>query len=187
MKRAVTGIVLAGGASRRMGRDKGFVSYKGKTLIEYSIENIKCVCDSIIISSNKVSKYNNFNYPIIKDITDPIGPIGGIYSCLLASKTTDNLIISCDIPELYPATLDFLLSNKQDYEIVVPQHDDGHFEPLAGYYSKKIIPVLEKAITNKNYKLMDLFKQVGFKSIKISEMPHGSSQFKNVNTLEDLM
>jgi molybdopterin-guanine dinucleotide biosynthesis protein A len=79
----ITGIMLAGGNSSRMGKHKALVEYKGKKLIEWSISILKDLCDTIIISSN--SKHlRNYGYEIIEDVHENIGPIGGLYAMLIA-------------------------------------------------------------------------------------------------------
>lgn len=183
----VTGIILAGGASSRMGNDKGLCNYKGKPLIFYAINVLNTICDDIIISSNNPESYSSFGYKIVADEIKKIGPLGGIYSCLKYSQTTDNLIISCDMPHLTSELMYSLLSFSAQYDIVVSQHVNSYYEPLAGYYSSNVTPVIERFIKIKDYKLLNLFEKVKFKSIPIEDLPGGASQFKNFNTPIDLI
>jgi len=82
----ITGIILAGGKSSRMGMDKGFCALNGKPMVQYAIDILEQTCDSIIICSNN-SDYELFDLPVIPDIIKDIGPMGGIYSGLKNSKT----------------------------------------------------------------------------------------------------
>jgi len=187
MQNRVTGIVLSGGASRRMGQDKGLTLYRNKELIQYSIELLTPFCSKIIISSNATENYNKFGKPVIPDVIAGLGPIGGIYSALVSSETSDNLILSCDMPELTSEVPETILSLSSYYDIVVPVHENGFFEPMAGYYSTSVLPVLKKSIENKNYKLVDLFTKVSFGTIDINKLLSGSDQFRNVNRPDDLI
>jgi len=86
--------VLAGGASSRMGKDKGLCEFKGKSLVYYAIEALLPICDTIIISSNNTEDYQKFGFDVVVDQHKNIGPIGGIYSSLHKSITQHNLILN---------------------------------------------------------------------------------------------
>lgn len=184
----VTGIILAGGVSSRMGKDKGLCEFKGRALVRFAIDALLPICDRIIISSNNIKGYESFGYKVVADKHRSIGPIGGIYSCLLESNTKHNLVLSCDTPNISTSLLRFILSNSFGYDVVVPEHGKSFIEPLAGYYSSGIIPNLEKSINNEEYKLMTFFNKVNFTSIRVDSISGYSNKlFKNLNTPDDLL
>lgn len=186
-KQEVTGIILAGGASSRMGKDKGLCEFRGKALIDYSIEVLTPLCEKILISSNNIVEYQKFGYQVVIDEYKNIGPIGGIYSSLRKSTTIQNLIISCDTPFLNTQLFEYILANSDNYEIVVPEHGNSFIEPLAAYYSSDIIPRLESSIQRNDYKLISFFNEVVYKSIKVDDIPGYSKElFKNLNIPDDL-
>ncbi|MAE09309.1 MAG: hypothetical protein CL661_11185 [Bacteroidetes bacterium] len=186
-KQEVTGIILAGGASSRMGKDKGLCEFQGKALINYAIDVLTPICGKILISSNNVVEYQKFGYQVVIDEHKNIGPMGGIYSSLRKSSTKHNLIISCDTPFLSTQLLEYILDNSNNYDIVVPVHGNSFIEPLAAYYSTNIIPNLESSIKRNNYKLINFFNVVKHKSIKVDSMPGFSKElFRNFNTPGDL-
>lgn len=187
-KQEVTGIILAGGASSRMGKDKGLCEFKGKALINYAIEALLPLCSTILISSNNVDDYQGLGYEVVVDEYQGIGPIDGIYSTLKKSVTRHNLIISCDTPFLNTQLLEYVLANSDDYDIVVPEHGNSFIEPLAAYYSSAIINNLKNTIESKDYKLMNFFNKVRFKKVKVDKLPEYSNKlFKNLNTPDDLL
>ncbi|MFK5856314.1 MAG: molybdenum cofactor guanylyltransferase [Bacteroidota bacterium] len=187
-KKEVTGIILAGGASSRMGKDKGLCEFKGSALVNYAIEALLPLCQTIIISSNNIESYQKFGYQVVSDRIKDIGPIGGIYSCMKESTTKHNLVISCDTPFLNTQLMEHVLLNSENYDIVVPEHGESYIEPLAAYYSSAIIDILEDSINKKDYKLMNLFKKVKFKSINVDSFEGYSKMlFKNLNTPNDLL
>jgi molybdopterin-guanine dinucleotide biosynthesis protein A len=187
-KHNVTGIVLAGGASSRMGRDKGLCEFKGKRLVKYAIEALLPLCNTILISSNNIDNYKVFGYKVVTDEFKNIGPIGGIYSSLKASATKHNLIISCDTPFLNTQLLAFVLANSNNFDVVVPEHGNAFVEPLAAYYSSNIIGKLEGSIRQNDYKLMNFFKKVKYQSLKVdSIVGYSSKLFLNLNAPNDLL
>lgn len=171
-----------------MGKDKGLCEFRGKALINYAIEALVPLCDRILISSNNVDDYQEFGYQVVVDEYKGIGPIGGIYSSLRNSATKHNLVISCDTPFLITQLLEYVLINFDNYDVVVPEHGNSYIEPLAAYYSSNIIKQLESSIKRKDYKLMNFFTRVKFKSIKVDTIPGYSNKlFKNLNTPDDLL
>ena len=79
---AITGVILAGGKSSRMGFDKGLAILNGKPMIQYVIDVFEKLGLDIIIISNSPG-YETFGYPIYNDLIPEKGPVGGIYTCLL--------------------------------------------------------------------------------------------------------
>lgn len=188
IKKEVTGIILAGGASSRMGKDKGLCEFKGKALISYAIEALLPLCSTILISSNNVDDYQEFGYEVVVDEYKDIGPIGGIYSTLKKSATNHNLIISCDTPFVNTQLLEYVLENSDNYDVVVPEHGNSFIEPLAAYYSSALVNDLENTIDRKDYKLMNFFNKVRFRKLKVDSFAGFSNNlFKNLNTPDDLL
>ncbi|HBK82852.1 MAG TPA: molybdenum cofactor guanylyltransferase, partial [Flavobacterium sp.] len=89
--------ILCGGKSSRMQTEKGLVLYQEKRFIECVIEAVLPISNNIQLITNS-SKYDHLAFKKFKDIVVDKGPVGGIYTALTYSKTTLNLILSCDIP-----------------------------------------------------------------------------------------
>ncbi|MBE0650138.1 MAG: molybdenum cofactor guanylyltransferase [Bacteroidales bacterium] len=188
-KKDITGIILAGGKSSRMGRDKALFDFKGKKLVSYAIEALKPLCGTLMISANQtLEDYRTFGFPVISDEIKEVGPMGGILTCLKHSHTQRNLIISCDTPFVGSELFRHLLSEIENFQIVVPSHETFLIEPLNAYYNTNIIGEMEKSIREGNYKLMDFFKKIRFKSVEINEnLPfYNEHLFTNINTLDDM-
>ena len=135
-KIGLTGIILAGGKSRRMGQEKGLIELNGKFLIQYAIDVLQPICDTILISTNSHS-YDFLPYQKVADEFPNSGPMGGIYSCLKASTTIQNLVLSCDMPFIQSELLSDLIKNAEGYDVVVPWHGGQKFEPMCAYYHQK--------------------------------------------------
>jgi len=184
----LTGIILSGGKSSRMGTVKGLAKFQGKPLISYAIKALEPIVDTIIIGANSELAYKEFGFDIVEDELKNIGPIGGILSTLRYSKTANNIILSCDMPYVRTDLLSYLYQNGKDYDVVVAAHGDNKLEPLCGFYSRNTIIDIEASIEEGNYKLQDFFNKVNFKALRVDSMPfYTKDLFVNINKPEDLI
>ncbi len=183
----ITGIILAGGKSSRMGSDKGLTLFNNKPLINYVIDVLQPLCEKIIISANN-SEYDKFGYDVINDIVPDSGPMGGIYSALLHSTTDVNIVLSCDSPFVKTQTFEYLMEQYDNADICVPMQSSGKYEPLCGIYKKSVIPYFKEFIENKNYKIPMVFEIVKFQEVKITENNEffNFQTFRNLNSKEDI-
>ncbi len=177
----ITGIVIAGGKSSRMGQDKATIKYKGIRLIDYAINILQKYTQNILISSN--NHISNIKHTVIPDKYKNIGPISGLYSCLKASKTELNIIIPCDVPDLNHRLYKILIENSKNVDAVIPRLPNGKLEPLIGCYKKAILPIIKNCINQNDYKLVNLLLKIKVKYIEIDDI----EQFKNINTTNDLV
>ena len=175
--------ILCGGKSSRMQSEKGLVLFQGKPFIEHIIEAALPISDSIQLVTN-TADYDYLPYQKIKDIELDKGPIGGIYSALVHSDSAINLILSCDIPLISTELLAELIAKHQtDFEVSVFS-EANKIHPLIGIYTKKIVPILKKAIEENDLKMMRLLEKVNHQIIEVAG--ERSRQFKNVNSLAEL-
>ncbi len=178
----ITGIILAGGLSSRMGQDKGLLHYKGRALVEYAIDAIKPLCSEIIISSNN-KEYEQFGYKVVTDVYQKVGPIGGLYSSLAEANTNDILMCPCDMPFITTDIFEQILENKSDSAVTVVESDSGKVYPTLGYYQKSCLPVILQFIEQGQYKLQLLMKALNAATIQIED----NKSLLNFNTPEDLI
>ena len=136
-KKDITGIILAGGKSSRMGTDKGFLSLNDKPFIQYSIDVLKPLVSEIIIVSDN-SKYDVFGLKRINDVTKNAGPVAGICTGLEASSTDYNLILSCDIPLINSEILQQLINGIDDTSEIIQAESNGKSMPLIAIYKKQV-------------------------------------------------
>ena len=167
MDSKITGIILSGGKSRRMGREKGLCKFKGKELVQYSIDVLSPFCETIILVAND-EQYKKFRYEVYADEIKDIGPIGGIYTGLKHSRTESNFILSCDMPMISHQLIEYILLNRKDKQIVVPDFG-GFIEPLCAFYRANIFAQLKNTIDEQNYKLADFIKTTNFEELKIDK------------------
>ena len=176
----ITGIVLAGGQSRRMGSDKAMLEFRGKKLIEFSLAVMQEVAGTTIISANH-GLFNSLADAVVADTHTGIGPLGGLEAGLRVSRTRVNLVAPCDTPFLSVVVLRHILDYVETYDAVVPISADGKIEPLTAYYSRDVLPVIERQIKQGDYKMQHLLQNIRTKYLLID----GSHVLKNMNTPDD--
>lgn len=186
----MTAIILAGGkASRLGGIDKAFLKIGRQTLINRQLKLLKKIFKKIIIVTNSPQKYKNFKgVRVIKDTIPYQGPLGGIYSGLLVSKSKYNFVLACDMPFLNLALIRYMLHIKDGFDVVVPKLKKG-YETLFAIYSKNCISPISKLLTTDNLKVRSFFPKVKIREITQKELLRFgglNTLFMNINTKQDL-
>ena len=187
----ITGVILAGGQSSRMGFNKAEAEMHGESMLFRMIDKLKEITSTIIVSSGNVS-YPNIPYPQILDVHSRSGPIGGVYSVLKVSNTSLNLVVSCDIPLVSVSLLKYMVESaaQSNALITVPVDHEGQLQMMCAVYRKDILPILEQQIDAHAFKMKGLLDLVSVEYIKIfREHPlFQEHAFMNVNrpsTLEE--
>ena len=141
----ITGIILAGGKSSRMGVNKSFLKLGNETIIERTSNLMKTLFKDVIIVTNSPEEYAFLQIPLYTDVYRGKGPLGGIHSGLIYSKTETNFIISCDMPLVTKNLIKFIINFNTDKLITITKAD-GFIQQLCGIYSKKVLPEIIKIL-----------------------------------------
>ena len=182
----VTGIVLAGGKSRRFGSNKALFEYRGKKLIDYSIAVLQQLCGQILLSTNEPEKFAFTGLTTVPDLFPGCGPVAGIHACLEQSQTEHHLVIGCDLPWLDFRLFEFVLQNSSGYQVVMPTHK-GFRETMASYYHQSCSPALAKALEEKRYKIFDAIALLKTNYPEIDKEAYYSEKlFANINYRKDI-
>jgi len=128
-------IILAGGGSIRMGEDKGLMPFNGKPMIQHLIDRFIRIAPEIIIVTNN-EKYKQFKCTLVQDNYPNHGPLSGIEAGLSISKNEQNIILSCDNPFIELSLIEYLSSQKTNYDILFTFFKTSN--PFPGLYSKSI-------------------------------------------------
>ena len=184
--KSITGIVLAGGRSSRMGSDKSLMSLKGKTMIEYAINALKPLCSKVIVSSNNFI-YDFTGCEVWPDELPERAPMIGIYSCLKRSETDVNIVLSCDMPLMSTGMLEHLLENSGNHDISVPIHGNHFIEPLCGIYMKSSLEILKEFVEKGNFRLNECIQAASHQLVEAdSNLSFYTPElFSNINSPED--
>ena len=189
-------IILCGGRSKRMGKDKGSLIFKGKPMVSYLVDAIKEIADEIILvlrDGEQVEEYKLIlkDYEFIKIVTDKNkdqGPLVGILTGLLDITSEYAQILPCDSPFI---SKNFVLKmfkymEMNDFDAVVPLWDDGHIEPLHSIYKKKAMPIIENLIIDGKRDVNSLITRLNVKFVNVEELDKSKMSFLNINTIKDL-
>jgi len=174
-------IILAGGRSRRMRREKSLLPVCGRTLIEAVIAQLRPRFATILISAGSRDKFAFLGLPVVEDDAPGQGPLPAILTALRSSPCRGNFIIACDIPFIDIPFLDALLALAPVHEIVVPRYRDGKFEPLFAAYDRGVIPAIERQVAGGDFRISSLFQACRTKFVPMD----GQDWFRNLNTIEE--
>jgi len=184
----VSGVVLAGGRSSRLGMDKSFIYVNGRPLIEQVIARLASLSDEVIIVTNSPEKYSHLGARLVGDVYPGKGALGGIYSGLRAATHTYSLVVACDMPFLNPALLRYMVFLACEHDVVIPRIG-GLPEPLHAIYSKNCLEPIDRLLARGGLKIIDFFPEVRVRYIEEDEVDVLDPQhlsFFNVNTPGDL-
>jgi molybdenum cofactor guanylyltransferase len=185
----ITGFILAGGKSSRMGTEKGLLSVHGKTLIDHAIAQARSICDDVLIVGPKetFSAYGR----IVKDVHVDCGPLGGIHAALGRTQTALNFVVAVDTPFITKEFLDFLAAEARRVRslVTVPRTKEG-LQPLCAIYRSDFMPVADQALKERRFKLDALFFPA---TTHVIDLEHedmkargfSANMFDNLNTRED--
>jgi molybdenum cofactor guanylyltransferase len=186
-------IILAGGKSTRLGRNKVVEKIGDRSLIERVICSLSVFQSEIIVVEAKNSILPRLTgYPRLKrvrDIYQNRGSIGGVYSGLTASHSLHNLVVACDMPFLNVELLHYMAGIAEGYDLIVPRITPDIFEPLHAIYSLNCVAPLEMLIREDRFKILELFPLVKVRYVEIEEIDRFDPQhlsFFNINTEADL-
>ena len=184
----ISGIILAGGKSSRMGSNKALINYRGKPLISYSIDLLSKFCDEIVISTNeKLHDFKEFKQ--VPDEIPGVGPIGGLYSCLHHVNGNTALVLSCDLPNVSNDLIDYLIDSYMGQEVLVPSLDGKNLEPLCAMYQVSLKDKLKEIVLGQRiYKMHDIINKLEHKTLLIHPQLsfYTPSLFLNINSKKDL-
>lgn len=182
----MTGIILAGGKSRRMGVNKSFLNIGKTTIIDSILKVYKEIFSEIIIVTNNPKDYEYCGVRLERDIIPDCGPLGGIFTGLKLAVNQYCFIAACDMPFIDEDIIRHI-SGVKGYDVVVPTIG-GRYEPLFALYSKTCLAVLENQLLKRSLSVRDLYERCSVKELKSEELGREdiiSLCFTNVNTPED--
>ncbi|MCQ9207012.1 MAG: molybdenum cofactor guanylyltransferase [Omnitrophica bacterium] len=188
MTKSMTGIILAGGESSRMGEEKFFIPFSGKPLIEYTIDKLSGIFKSLIIVTKEPHLYQKYGIRAYVDIMKGRGPLGGIHAGLFYSDTAYNFVCACDMPFLNTGLIGFMALMIEGYDVVIPKKN-GRFEPLCAVYSKACVEPIKNSLLIGNLKMTDFLKDVKVRTVgdeEIAAFDRIGHSFANINTPENL-
>jgi molybdopterin-guanine dinucleotide biosynthesis protein A len=186
---SVSGVILAGGNSRRMGgAPKALIPFGGKTIIERVAERVTSVLPDALLVTNTPDLYAFLGLPTVPDVFPNHGSLGGIYSGLRAASGDAAFTVACDMPFLHAGLIRAIVNRAEDGDIVIP-NAGGELQTLHALYGKRCLGPMETLLRAQRFKITEFFSEV--KVVELSEMDVARFQdptlcFMNLNTPEEL-
>ncbi len=186
----VTGILLAGGKSRRMGEDKRFLHVGERTLFEQSLAVLRSIFRDVLIVIAQDSPPLETDAAVIRDLVSDCGSLGGLYTGLSQATTEHVFVVACDMPFLNQEAVRYVIGLKEEADIVMAEGKNG-LQPMHAVYSRRCLPVFAEMVRTHHLKIQDIVAHPSLKVrlINMAELsridPEGRS-FLNVNTPADL-
>ena len=190
MEDEVTGILLAGGKSRRMGEDKRYLVVGEETLLERGLAVLHSIFQEVLIVIAQDSPPLSVDARVVRDLVPDCGSLGGLYSGLMQATAPCIFVVACDMPFLNQAVIAQFTSRRATADIVMAKLA-GRLHPMHALYGKQCLPVVEQMILARQLKIHEIVSQSSLRVRYVTEAdlltvdPSGSS-FYNVNTLADL-
>jgi len=186
----VTGVILAGGKSSRMGMDKALLQIGSYLTIEHIAAVLRSVTDELLIITDQPKKYASFGDLTASDLMPGNGPLGGIHTALTKSAHQLALVTACDLPFISAPLCRLLVSAvAPGFDVTAPLYR-GRVEPLCAVYNKSALTVIEKRLSLGLNKTVLLFDELKARYVEEADMVQAGiclkKAFFNLNTPSDL-
>ena len=186
---SISGIILSGGRSIRMGENKAFLEIEGTPIINRIHNVFKRLFEEIIIVTNQKELFQNVGAKIYSDLIPNRGVLGGLYTGLFFSSFPYSFCVACDMPFLNESVIKYLIQSIGAFDVIVPRTKDG-LQPLHAIYSKNCLEPIKDGIEQGKYKIIDFYPMVKIKIIEEHELlplDPTMRSFINVNTPTELL
>lgn len=185
---SITGVILAGGKSRRMGGvDKGLIDFLGKPMVAHVIQRLAPQVDEVLINANReVERYAAFGHPVVTDdIADFAGPLAGLHKAMQVAKHPYVLMVPCDSPMLPMNLVDRLMRGliERDADLAVAK-TGAQAHPVFCLCRKSLLPDLQDFLENGGRKIDAWYQHLNVAEILFND---NAQAFANINTPEELL
>jgi len=190
MEIEVTGVLLAGGKSRRMGEDKRYLVVGEQTLLERGLVVLRSIFQEVLVVIAQDSPPLDVDARVVRDLVPDCGSLGGVYTGLTQATAPCIFVVACDMPFLDQAVIAQFTSRRATADIVMAKLA-ARLHPMHALYGKRCLPVLEQMIRARQLKIQEMVSHASLRVRYVTEAelltldPSGRS-FQNVNTPADL-
>jgi molybdenum cofactor guanylyltransferase len=187
----VAAFILAGGKSARMGTDKAFVMFEGRTLLDRALDLARSVAPNVRIvgKPDDAVKFQDYG-PIVEDVFRDCGPLAGIHAALRLTTAELNVMLAVDVPFVSRELLEFLIFQARSRKAMVTVAEaGGRLHPLSGVYRPAFAAVAEQALRAGRYRIDALFADARAQIVREAELRaagFSAAMFCNLNTREEL-
>jgi FdhD protein len=184
----VSAAILAGGASRRMGRNKALLPFRGAPLIEAVYRRLARLFPEVLVVTNSPDDYPFLPCRKVPDLFPGMGAFAGLHSAVAHARHDRVFVVACDMPYLNAAVVRHLCALNGDAATVVPVNASDLLEPLHAVYHRQSLAVMEELLASGERSILALFPRVPTRVVgreELSPLDPKLSSFTNVNTPAD--
>lgn len=183
----VAGVILAGGESRRMGKNKALLEVNGEAMVERAFRRMSELFDEVLLVTNTPENYEFIPCRKIADIYAGCGPLGGIHAALSACVTARVFVVACDMPALNRELIRELCTIDRNGDVVIPETPGG-LEPLHAVYARSCLPKMETMLQAGERRIRSFFDLAQVRQVprdRVALLDPEFTSFHNINTPED--
>ncbi len=197
-RQPLSGLILSGGRSRRLGQDKALLRLwgpQGPTLLEATVARLAAVCDEVLVVVDRPRDWPPLSARVVFDRRPGGGALGGIYTGLAEAHFPFALVVACDMPFLSLELLRAMAGRTRDYDVLLPrwgrgaQAPQGRVEPLHAIYGRPCLEPMRALLERGERRIVAFFPDVRVRYVEEDELarldPQGRA-FHNINTPQDL-
>lgn len=181
-------VVLAGGRSRRLGRDKALLPFAGTILVQHVVDRLATLSTDVLVVTRVDQHLAVRGARGVEDIRPEGGVLAGIVAGLEAAHNEWCLVVGCDMPFVNPDLVGYMISQTPGYDVVVP-HPEVGYEPLHALYHRRCAPAVRRALEAGEMRVVSFYASLRIRCIGPVELAHHDPQgrsFFNINSPEDL-
>lgn len=181
------GFVLAGGRSRRMGRDKALLPWGGGDLLAHALDRLRACCADVRILCGPEPRYTERGVPVEVDVARDLGAVAGLLTALERTAGRPALVLAVDLPHVPPALLEALVAGLRGHDAVVPVSPRGP-EPACAAYGAACLAPLRRRLAADELALRSFWPDIRLarlEGVALAAFGDPSRLFANVNTPED--
>lgn len=186
---SISGIVLAGGESRRMGGvNKALLEVGGVSIIERVAASLRKVFEENLVITNTPEAFEFLGLPMVRDLIPGHGSLGGLYTGLCSCQGVFGFLVACDMPFLDPRVMRHMVSLVGQHDVVIPVIA-GRLQPLHAIYSRRCIGPIERMMGTNDLSIINLFHEVNVLEVPEKDLVSFDACLRfamNINTPEDL-
>ncbi|MCK5198343.1 MAG: molybdenum cofactor guanylyltransferase [Spirochaetales bacterium] len=174
-------IILAGGESSRMGKNKSLLLIDGVPMIQHIYSQLAPYFKEILVATNNTKLFDFLNIKIVNDHETCRGPLAGISAGLEASKYDINFMVACDIPDIDIRTVYMMIDEAEGHDGVIPTTKEGYMEPMFAIYRKSMLPAVRQTLLWGENKILKVFPYCKIKYLNLGK----ADWLRNLNTEND--
>jgi molybdopterin-guanine dinucleotide biosynthesis protein A len=190
MEIEVTGVLLAGGKSRRMGEDKRYLVVGEQTLLERGLGVLRSIFQEVLVVIAQDSPPLGVDARVVRDLVPDCGSLGGLYTGLTQATAPCIFVVACDMPFLDQAVIAQFTSRRATADIVMAKLA-ARLHPMHALYGKRCLPAVEQMIGARQLKIQEMVSHASLRVQYVTEadlltIDPSWHSFQNVNTPADL-